>query len=46
MHAHRNEAKAAGALDHPNILKIFDAGEEAGQPYIVMEYIAEARTLR
>jgi serine/threonine protein kinase len=41
-----NEAKAAGALDHPNILKIFDAGEEAGQPYIVMEYIAEARTLR
>jgi len=41
-----NEAKAAGALDHPNILKIFDAGEEAGQPYIVMEYIADARTLR
>ena len=41
-----NEAQAAGALDHPNILKIYDAGEENGQPYIVMEYIAEARTLR
>lgn len=41
-----NEAQAAGALDHPNILKIYDAGEENGQPYIVMEYIPEARTLR
>ena len=41
-----NEAQAAGALDHPNILKIYDAGEENGQPFIVMEYIAEARTLR
>ena len=41
-----NEAQATGALDHPNILKIYDAGEENGQPYIVMEYIAEARTLR
>ena len=41
-----NEAQAAGALDHPNILKIYDAGEENGQPYIVMEYIAEAQTLR
>jgi serine/threonine protein kinase len=41
-----NEAQAAGALDHPNILKIYDTREEKGQPYIVMEYIAEARTLR
>ena len=41
-----NEAKAAGALDHPNILKIYDAGEEAGKPYMVMEYIPQARTLR
>lgn len=41
-----NEAQAAGALDHPNILKVYDAGEEDGQPYIVMEYIADARTLR
>jgi len=41
-----NEAQAAGSLDHPNILKVFDAGEEDGQPYIVMEYVAEAQTLR
>jgi len=41
-----NEAQAAGALDHPNILRIYDAGEENGQPYIVMEYVAEAQTLR
>ena len=41
-----NEAQAAGSLDHPNILKVYDAGEENGQPYIVMEYVAEAQTLR
>jgi len=41
-----NEAQAAGALDHPNILRVYDAGEANGQPYIVMEYVAEARTLR
>ncbi|MDX1431296.1 MAG: serine/threonine-protein kinase [Gammaproteobacteria bacterium] len=41
-----NEAQAAGALDHPNILKIYDAGEVDGRPYIVTEYIANARTLR
>ena len=41
-----NEAQAAGALDHTNILKIYDAGEADGQPYIVMEYIADAQTLR
>lgn len=41
-----NEAHTAGSLDHPNILKVFDAGEEAGHPYIVMEYVAGGRTLR
>ncbi len=41
-----NEAQAAGALDHPNILKIFDAGEADDQPYIVTEYIENARTLK
>jgi eukaryotic-like serine/threonine-protein kinase len=40
-----NEAQAAGALDHPNILKIYDAGEIEGQFYIVMEYIERADTL-
>ena len=40
-----NEAQTAGALWHPNILEIYDAGEEDGQPYIVMEYVEDAATL-
>lgn len=40
-----NEAQAAGALDHPNILRIYDAGEENNEPYIVMEYVEGADTL-
>ena len=34
-----NEAHTAGALEHPNILKVLDAGEDRGHPYIVMEYV-------
>ncbi len=41
-----NEAHTAGALDHPNILRVFDAGEEDGQPYIVMEFVQDAETLK
>jgi serine/threonine protein kinase/Tfp pilus assembly protein PilF len=33
------EAKAAAALDHPFICKIFEAGEFQGTSYIVMEYV-------
>jgi serine/threonine protein kinase len=40
-----NEAHTAGALDHPNILKILDAGEHADQLYIVMEYVDGGQTL-
>lgn len=40
-----NEAHTAGALDHPNILKVFDAGEESGKPYIVMEFVEGGQTL-
>ena len=38
------EAKAAAALDHPYICKIYEIGEVEGKAYIAMEYI-EGRTL-
>ncbi|MHC4503714.1 MAG: protein kinase domain-containing protein [Planctomycetota bacterium] len=33
------EARAGARLEHPNLVRIFDAGEESGIPYIVLEYI-------
>jgi len=41
-----NEAQAAGTLDHNNILRVYDAGEADGQPYIVMEYVEGGETLK
>lgn len=41
-----NEAQTAGALDHPNILRIYDANYEQGLSYIAMEYVEQARTLK
>jgi serine/threonine protein kinase len=35
----RREAKAIAALRHPNVLTIYDYGEERGLAYIVMEYV-------
>ena len=35
----KNEASLAGVLNHPNIVTIYDAGEENGLFYIAMEYI-------
>ena len=40
-----NEAQVVGALDHPNILRIYDAGNYKGRPYIAMEYVEGLRTL-
>src|SRR6266446_1701828 len=39
------EARAAGALNHPNVLAVFDAGEHEGRPYVVFELLKGA-TLR
>jgi serine/threonine-protein kinase len=33
------EAQAAARLQHPNIVQIHHVGEEAGQPFLVMEYV-------
>jgi eukaryotic-like serine/threonine-protein kinase len=38
------ESRLAAQLSHPNIVQIFDAGEDDGNPYIVMEYV-EGRSL-
>jgi beta-lactam-binding protein with PASTA domain/tRNA A-37 threonylcarbamoyl transferase component Bud32 len=35
----RDEARAAGSLSHPNIVPVFDFGEDASGPYIVMELV-------
>jgi len=40
-----NEAHAASGLDHPNLLKIYDADVEGDFCYLVMEYVPGARTL-
>ncbi|MDJ0520619.1 MAG: serine/threonine-protein kinase [Planctomycetota bacterium] len=41
----RREAKLLADLDHPNIVRAFDAGESNGFPYFVMEYV-EGQSLR
>ncbi len=34
------EAQIAGQLDHPNIVRIFDFGIEAGTPFLVQEFLS------
>jgi hypothetical protein len=40
------EAKAIANLQHPNILPIYDSGQEDGYTFIAMRYVEQGRTLK
>jgi serine/threonine-protein kinase len=36
----RDEARAAAAVHHPNVISVYEVGQIHGQPYLAMQYIA------
>jgi Tol biopolymer transport system component len=44
-HRFEHEARAAGQLNHPNVLAVYDVGDHEGAPYLVTELL-EGETLR
>ncbi|HYN06227.1 MAG TPA: protein kinase [Vicinamibacterales bacterium] len=45
LHRFEQEARAAGQLNHPNIVAVYDVGTHAGAPFIVSEFL-EGASLR
>ncbi len=45
LHRFEQEARAVATLSHPNILAVFDIGQQNGSPYLVSELL-EGETLR
>src|SRR5262249_49359609 len=45
LHRFEQEAKAAGALNHPNLLAVYDVGMHDNAPYVVSELL-QGETLR
>src|SRR5262245_3096904 len=45
LHRFEQEARAAGTLNHPSVLAVYDVGTDQGAPYVVSELL-EGQTLR